>query len=78
MKRVASWEGRCRQYLSREVVENVADSGGRTHIGEEGPPHQGEETRHFEIFAELSTTSKESVRGCVSNNRKEAPGCAKV
>lgn len=48
-------------YLGREVVENVADGGGRTHIGEEGPPHQGEETRHFEVLWRLSTASRESV-----------------
>lgn len=32
-----------------------------THIGEEGPPHQGEETRHFESLRRVSTTSRASV-----------------
>ena len=45
---------------------------GRTHIGEEGPPHQGEETRHFEVFEGLSTTSRESGGGGVPNTRESA------
>lgn len=34
---------------------------GETHIGEKGPPHQGEETRHFGILWGLSTASREGV-----------------
>lgn len=50
----------------------MADSGGRTHIGEEGPPHQGEETRHFEVLWRLSTASRESVRELCSKHEEES------
>lgn len=50
----------------------MADSDGRTHIGEEGPPHQGEETRHFEVLWRLSTASRESVWELCSKQEVES------